>query len=158
VGTLFTLYLPAAKKDLFQEHDIMEGIYRGEGKILLMDDEEFIRKVAGTMLVQLGYEVEYATDGAQAIELYSSARDLGIPFRAVIMDLTVPGGMGGEEAMKKLLEIDSDVRAIVSSGYADDPVMANFSEFGFKGVVTKPYRIKDLSEVVQKVLDSGSIA
>jgi DNA-binding NarL/FixJ family response regulator len=74
------------------------------------------------------------------------------------MDLTVPGGMGGEEAMKKLLEIDSDVRAIVSSGYADDPVMANFSEFGFKGVVTKPYRIKDLSEVVQKVLDSGSIA
>ena len=136
----------------------MEGLYRGKGKLLLMDDEEFIRKVAGAMLVQLGYEVEYAADGAQAIELYASARDLGIPFRAVIMDLTVPGGMGGEEAMKKLLEIDPDVRAIVSSGYADDPVMANFSEFGFKGVVTKPYRIKDFSEMVHKVLDSGSIA
>ena len=124
----------------------------GNGKILIMDDEEIIREVAGEMLKHFGYEVEFAKDGAEALEKYANAMKSGTSFDAVIMDLTIPGGMGGKEAVKKLIEIDPDVKAIVSSGYSSDPVMTNFRQHGFAGIITKPYQVSELSEQVKNVL------
>ncbi len=124
----------------------------GNGKILIMDDEEIIREVAGEMLKHFGYEVEFAKDGAEALEKYANAMKSGTSFDAVIMDLTIPGGMGGKEAVKKLIEIDPEVKAIVSSGYSSDPVMTNFRQHGFAGIITKPYQVSELSEKVKNVL------
>jgi two-component system cell cycle sensor histidine kinase/response regulator CckA len=124
----------------------------GNRKILIMDDEEIIRDVAGEMLRHFGYEVEFAEDGTEALEKYANAMKSGISFDAVIMDLTIPGGMGGKETVIKLIEIDPDVKAIISSGYSNDPVMSNFREYGFAGIVMKPYQISELSEQVRNVL------
>ena len=124
----------------------------GKGRILVMDDEEAVREVAGNMLKFLGYKVEFARDGTEAIELYKKAKESEEPFDAVILDLTVPGGMGGKEAIQKLLEIDPKVKAIVSSGYSIDPIMSNFKKYGFRGVVAKPYKVKELSEMLYKIL------
>jgi len=124
----------------------------GNGKILIMDDEEIIREVAGEMLKHFGYEVEFAKDGAEALEKYANAMKSGTSFDAVIMDLTIPGGMGGKEAVKKLIEIDPDVKAIVSSGYSSDPVITNFRQHGFAGIITKPYQVSELNEQIKNVL------
>lgn len=117
-----------------------------------MDDEDIITDVASTILTKLGYEVESAVDGAAAIALYENAMKNSRPFDLVIMDLTIPGGMGGKEALIKLRGIDPGAKAIVSSGYSNDPIMANFSNYGFNSVVSKPYTIKTLSEIVHKVI------
>jgi CheY-like chemotaxis protein len=117
-----------------------------------MDDEEVIRDVAGKMLERIGYEAGFARDGGEAIETYKKAMESGHPFDAVIMDLTIPGGMGGKEAIKKLKEIDPTVKAIVSSGYSDDEVMAEFREYGFIGAVAKPYKIVELKDILQKIV------
>jgi CheY-like chemotaxis protein len=124
----------------------------GNTKILVMDDEEIIREVAGEMLRHFGYEVEFAENGVEALEKYVNAMKSGISFDAVIMDLTIPGGMGGKEAVKKLIEIDPDAKVIISSGYSSDPIMSNFREYGFAGIVMKPYLISELSEQVRNVL------
>ena len=129
-----------------------EKIETGSGRILIMDDQEMIRDAAGEILKNLGYEVETCIDGAEAVELFRLAKESGHPFDAVIMDLTVPGGMGGMEAMGKLLELDPEVRAIVSSGYSNDPVMSNFREYGFREVIVKPYKISELSKKLRRVL------
>jgi CheY-like chemotaxis protein len=118
-----------------------------------MDDEEAVREVAGQMLIHLGYQVEYAGDGKEAVEMYEGAKAKGEGFDVVIMDLTVPGGMGGQEAVKRLLEVDPDARAIVSSGYSDDPVIAKFREYGFSGFLKKPYKIGDIARVVREVTE-----
>jgi len=104
------------------------------------------------MLSGAGYEVEPAKDGAEAIQKYTEAKTSGKPFDAVILDLTVPGGMGGREVIKELVEIDPAVKAIVSSGYANDPIMADYRNYGFSGVVTKPYVIKQMQETLRNVL------
>jgi two-component system cell cycle sensor histidine kinase/response regulator CckA len=151
-GTTIFIYIPTvmiASEPLKTEEVKFTAI---GGRILIMDDEEAVRDVAGEMLVHLGYEVGLARDGAEAIRLYREAMEASRPFHAVIMDLTIPGGMGGKEAIAKLREIDANVKAIVSSGYSNDPVMANFTEYGFNGVVTKPYKMKDLSEILRRVL------
>jgi CheY-like chemotaxis protein len=152
VGTTFSIYLPASFGKMPIKEKIEGKVVPGSGKILVMDDEEVVRDVAGEMLKQIGYEVEFAGNGAEAIELYKGAKESGNAFAAVILDLTVPGGMGGVETIKKLLEIDPGVKAIVSSGYSNDPVMANFSEYGFVEVVPKPYEIQKVGEVIRKVL------
>ncbi len=119
--------------------------------ILVMDDEEAIREILGEMLVQLGYGAVFARDGAEAIARFAEAQEAGQPFAAVILDLTVPGGMGGKEAVAELLRLDPRVKAIVSSGYSDDPIMAEFREYGFRDVIAKPYGIAELRKTLQKL-------
>lgn len=150
-GTRFDLYIPAARVKAGNAIG-EQNIETGTGKILVMDDEQMVREVAGEMIIQMGYEVEYASDGREAVDRYSRAMEEGKPFDAVMIDLTVPGGMGGEEAQKKLMEIDPAVRSIVSSGYSNDPVMSKYEEYGFKGVVTKPYNIELLSKAIHGVM------
>ncbi|NVN91465.1 MAG: response regulator [Desulfuromonadales bacterium] len=122
------------------------------GKILVMDDEIVVSVVAGEMLEYLGYDVTFARDGHQALDMYSDALATGSPFDVVIMDLTIPDGMGGKDAIEKIREVDPNVRAIVSSGYSNDPVMADFRSYGFTGVVVKPYNLEELGEQVSKAL------
>lgn len=153
-GTVFHVYLPASEGEVAPPPR-QEKFVRGIGAVLIMDDDEDMRKTTGDMLLRMGYTVAYAGEGNEAIAKYQEARAAGRPFAAVIMDLTVPGGMGGKEAIGKLLAIDPAVRAIVSSGYSDDPVMADFRACGFRGVAIKPYRIRELSEVVAAVIGNG---
>ncbi|MBA7540020.1 Sporulation initiation phosphotransferase F [subsurface metagenome] len=120
-----------------------------------MDDEEPVRSVLSEMLGSIGYKISLAEDGAEAVELYSKAKASNRPFDVVFMDLTVPGGMGGKEAVKVLLEIDPDVKVIVTSGYSNDPVMADYKSFGFAGVVAKPFKLEDLSETLKDVAGKG---
>ncbi len=109
-----------------------------------MDDDETVKEIAGEMLRHLGYEVESASDGLEAIKAYVQARRMGRPFSAVLMDLTVRGGMGGREAARKLLELDQEARVIAASGYATDPVMSDYRQYGFSSVVQKPFKLKEL--------------
>jgi len=120
-------------------------------RVLLMDDEEAIRKSTGRMLTHLGYDVEYAEDGNEALHLYQRAASTS-PFKAVLLDLTIRNGMGGKETISNLLKVDPNVRAVISSGYSDDPVLADFRKHGFKGVLTKPYRFEHLNRVMSQVI------
>jgi PAS domain S-box-containing protein len=153
VGTTFHIYLPASeKKAQLDEVKRRPKIITGQGKILVMDDEKVVRDVAGEMLRHIGYEVHFAEGGAKAIKMYKKAKEAGNPFDAVILDLTIPGGIGGEEAIKTLTKIDSKAKVIVSSGYSNDLIMANYKEYGFAGVVSKPYKVQELSELLHKVI------
>jgi|GEM_PF-3343684 len=152
VGSTFRVYLPASKQDPSSLERAAEKPLHGGGRIILMDDDESIRDSVGELIRFLGYEVTPAKDGTEAIELYRRASETEQPFDALIMDLTIPGGMGGKEAIKKLIEIDPRVRAIVSSGYSNDPVMADFRKYGFRGVVGKPYNVEELSSTLQKII------
>jgi len=152
-GTTFSLYLPAALvQSVPPVPDAGRAPVRGTGRILVMDDEDIVRDVLQKSLTHLGYVVVSAHEGKEAVTLYEQALKSGRPFDAVIMDLTIPGGMGGREAVIKLREIDPGVKAIVSSGYSDDPIMAQFRDYGFSGVVSKPYTLKALSETVHTVI------
>ncbi len=151
-GTAFEVYLPASSAKLQPEKTPEQAPVAGMGTILVMDDEETVRTVVGEMLKAVGYECELAKDGMEAVELYRRALSSGRPFDAAIMDLTVPGGMGGKEAVKKLIEIDPKVRAIVASGYSSDPVMADYQAHGFVGVIAKPYDLQTLSRTLRTVL------
>jgi two-component system cell cycle sensor histidine kinase/response regulator CckA len=117
-----------------------------------MDDEAFVRKTLGRILERLGYEPEFAEEGAEAIEMYKTAEESGKPYEAVILDLTIPGGMGGKETVKKLLEMKSGAKAIVSSGYSDDSLLANFQEYGFRGILPKPFDPQAVSKVLNEVI------
>lgn len=125
----------------------------GKGRILIMDDDSSVREVAGTMLIHLGYTVDYASDGAEALFKYARSLENDDPYGLVIMNLTIPGGMGGGlEAIDRLKEIDPRVCAVVSSGYSNDRIISDYSKHGFKGVITKPYKIEDLGKVVHDIL------
>ncbi|MFX1342961.1 MAG: PAS domain S-box protein [Promethearchaeota archaeon] len=152
VGTTFSIYLPASQKPILKKKKVEKRLIIGKGRILVMDDEDVIREALSEILVYLGYQAEVTRNGEEAIAIYKKAKDLGQPFDIVILDLTIRGGMGGKETIKKLLELDPRVNAIVSSGYFYDPVMADFRKYGFSGVVAKPYTINELSETLSKVI------
>jgi two-component system cell cycle sensor histidine kinase/response regulator CckA len=151
-GTTFHVYLPTTDKPGLAEDGAMEKTpIHGTGRILVMDDEDIIREMLEKMLNLAGYEVELAADGAEAIERYRGAKESGRPFDAVIMDLTIPGGMGGKKAIRELIKIDPNVKAIVSSGYATDPIMSDYKKYGFSAVVTKPYSVAHLEETLLSI-------
>ncbi|GAB6097588.1 hypothetical protein JCM14469_38420 [Desulfatiferula olefinivorans] len=150
-GTVFTFYLPASAKPLEPETVDPSESHRGQGRILIMDDQRPILNMAERMLTKLGYAVTCAEDGDAAVRLYREAHASGAAFDAVILDLTVPGGMGGAETMAELLRIDPHVKAIVSSGYSNDPIMADFKDYGFSGVVQKPYTRDQLARAVKRI-------
>lgn len=153
-GTTVTLLLPALSKktEKILESEEVEQMEKTLGKILLMDDDELVRDVGQEILQLIGFKVETAQSGEEAIEKYKKAMESGDPFKAVIMDLTVPGGMGGQEAVRIIKAGDPGVKAIVSSGYSNDPIMAEFEKYGFSGVVAKPYRVEEMKKVLDEVL------
>ena len=123
-----------------------------KGKILLMDDEQIILDVTREVLAFLGYEVEFARDGQAALDLYKQAMVAGAPFDAVILDLSIPEGMGGREAILEFQKLDPAVKAIVSSGYSNDPVVMEYERYGFSGKLTKPYKITDMKEILERLV------
>lgn len=157
VGTTFQFCLPAVLDNAVEkkEKKHREAIV-GAGRILVMDDDKAVRTILRTMLIKLGYEVELVAHGAEAVECYEDGLSEGEPFDAVILDLTIPGGLGGKETIQKLKEIDPYVKAIVSSGYSTDPIMADYGDYGFSDVIPKPYRLRELSETISAVLGSQS--
>ncbi|MGD9489332.1 MAG: PAS domain S-box protein [Calditrichaceae bacterium] len=151
-GTRFRIYLPASEKT--QNTIIKESEHSGKlsGKILFMDDDQIIIDLGKEIFSHLGCEMVPAFDGKEAVKLFIQARKEGKPFDLVIMDLTVPGGMGGKDAVAELLKIDPEIRVIVSSGYSNDPVMADYKKYGFSGVVKKPYNVQDMSKAIRKFI------
>ena len=151
IGTSFQIYLPAySKKAAPVEKG--EGVAPDKKRILFMDDEAFIRNIGHEILTHIGYDVKLAQDGNETVLLYKQARRSGRHFDCVILDLTMKGGIGGKEVLREILSIDPEAKAIISSGYTDDPVLSNYASFGFKGVITKPYNIDELREVLREVL------
>ena len=152
-GTMFQVYLPASPGHQREEKmPLFQSAAAGEGYVIVMDDEENIREVAGEMLSYLGYRVETCASGEEAVALYKSELERGFHPEAVIMDLTVPGGMGGLEAASIILTFDPTARIIVSSGYSNDPVMANFESYGFSEALLKPFMLEDMSAVMGKIM------
>jgi PAS domain S-box-containing protein len=152
-GSTFHLWLPVRREeqlDLPEDRgDVMKPL---QGRVLFMDDEEPIVQMATMLLRRLGFEVEQARDGSETVQKFAAAHGAGRSFDLVVMDLTVPGGMGGREAIDELRRIDPGVKAIVSSGYSSDPVLANYRAYGFSGMVAKPYKIDDFTRVLREVM------
>lgn len=158
VGTTFRIYLLASSESVPEAKIKKERKpIRGQGRILVMDDEKHVRDTAAAILSSLGYRAITAIDGAEAIEIYEEARNSENPFDSVIIDLTVPGGMGGKETIQRLVELDPDIKAIVCSGYSNDPIMANYQSHNFKGVIAKPYKTVELSEVLNNVISGENL-
>jgi two-component system cell cycle sensor histidine kinase/response regulator CckA len=157
-GTTFDILLPASDQNVLEfetnSSAIEEGKHAGSS-LLVMDDDEFIRELAADMLTELGYRVQTCASGDEAIAFYKASIESGVPFAAVIMDLTVPGGMGGKEAAQHILSMDPEARLIVSSGYSTDPVMAEYSRFGFSATIAKPYTAKDFSQTLNALLSAS---
>jgi PAS domain S-box-containing protein len=151
-GTVFTIYLPASPIHALPQISESGGIRLGQGKILVMDDEDAICVILEQMLGHLGYTVEVTQHGEEAIARYAKALDLHQPFSTVILDLMIPGGMGEKDTINRLRLLDPDVRAIVSSGYSNDPVLSNHLSYGFQEMVAKPFRLEELSEALYHVL------
>ena len=120
-------------------------------RILFMDDEDMMRKIIGSMLMRLGYVPEVSREGSEAINMYQQAMDSEYPFDAVILDLNVEAGLGGLDTIKELKAIDPRVKAIISSGLSNDPVMTRFLEYGFQGALPKPYKMKDIEDELYKI-------
>lgn len=156
IGTSVHIYLPAIKEQKREKEKLSKTIHKGKGKILVMDDEEMIRTILGKMLHQLGYEAELAKDGEEAVQIYKEFKEKGKPFDVVILDLTVRAGMSGKDAIKYILEYDPDATAIASSGYSTDPMITDYEKFGFSGVLKKPYKIKDLDDILWSFINKSS--
>ncbi len=162
-GTTFHVLLPAsdAAVDLVkpvnagQNRDKPDKPVMGQGRILVMDDEAMIRELTGNMLDHLGYDADFAEEGQCAVRKYQAALDASAPYDAVILDLTIKGGMGGQETIEMLKEIDPSVRAIVSSGYSDNPVIADYKHYGFCEVVAKPYEMVEFSQKLYRVVNDN---
>jgi CheY-like chemotaxis protein len=154
-GSSFRLYLPESEAPQEADDDatpLPRGLHGR--RILVMDDNEAVREVVVAMLENLGCAVTGASDGEEALRAYTWARSVDQPFDAVILDLTVPGGMSGEETMQRLLRLDPEVRAIVASGYTNAPVMAEYRKHGFQAALHKPFRAKDVEKVLRRVVET----
>ncbi|HOD14280.1 MAG TPA: PAS domain S-box protein [Spirochaetota bacterium] len=151
-GTIFYVYLPSSEELPRAKEKSEAPVYRGSGRILFMDDDEAVNATARKMLEHLGFEVDIAYDGETALTLFGQSLHGGARYDLVILDLTIPGGMGGRKVIEKLIALDPAVKAIVSSGYSNDMIMAQYREFGFRGVIAKPYRIDELSRVIEGVM------
>ncbi len=158
-GSTFTLYLPASRNvELPVESPrSITPVIAGTGRVLVVDDEEAIRALVEFTLSRLGYEVTDAATALDGVNIYREHLEKGERFDAVILDLTLPGGMGGKEALKRLIEIDPTVNAIVSSGYAMDSTMARYQDYGFRGVIAKPYEASELGKIVHEVIESSHV-
>ncbi len=154
-GTTFRLWLPAARVAPPAPTVVVSPFEPIKGRILFMDDEEPIRLMTQALLERLGLQVKVTGDGNDAVREFVTARTRGQPYDVVIFDLTVPGGMGGADAMREILKIDPAARGIVSSGYSSDPVMANYRAHGFRGSVPKPYRMADIARTIREVLSGN---
>lgn len=155
-GSIFSIYLPSCEIGKKEAPEVIEPAGGRSGRILLMDDEEIVRDVAKEMIEELGHTVESAADGKEALEKFRKAKEAGRPFDIVIFDLTVKGGMGGEEAIRILRKTDAEVKAIVSSGYADNPVVSDFRAYGFSAFLTKPHSLEALKEVLNALLSDAA--
>lgn len=157
-GTTFHIWLPAANPgDATQPVPAQVAASTsaeggGGARVLVMDDEEFIRNLASSILRRQRCRVTAVADGAAALHEYKRAREAGQPYDLVILDLTIPGGMGGRQTMEELLKLDPDVKAIVSSGYSNDQVLAQYQAHGFRGMISKPYDVADFADTVERVL------
>lgn len=160
-GATFTLYLPASPGGM-ADQDPAPAAARsgppGRYRLLLLEDDPQVADVARRMLEHLGYQAECVPEGMAAVAAYQEARARGEPFDAVILDLTVPGGMGGKEAAEKLKELDPQVVAIVTSGYAEDPILTHYERYGFRGVLKKPYRVQEMADLLNRVLSQDGVA
>ena len=154
-GSTFTVYLPASERLPSTVTTTGEHPAQRPGRILVMDDEPGVRNVVARMLQSLGWEAETVADGAEAIERCRSLLVDGKKFDAVVLDLTIPGGLGGAATVKRLLDLDPDMRAIAASGYTDDPVLAEHRAFGFRAALRKPFRADDLRRALQAATAPG---
>ncbi|OQX20377.1 MAG: hypothetical protein BWK76_01380 [Desulfobulbaceae bacterium A2] len=154
VGTTITVYLPAVPDQALTPLPVVQAPTHGRGKILLMDDEPSILKVARQMLQHLGYTVETASHGEEALHCFLAARQAGAPFDVSILDLTIPGGMGGVEVMERMRSLEPTVKTVVSSGYAEGKFMAEYKKYGFSAVLPKPYTLETLSVTLASLLGS----
>lgn len=152
-GSTFTVYLPAVAKG--QPREVQLEKVPGGGRVLVMDDEDTVRCVAASMLEFLGYEVEVAREGREAIDIYARCLGSDAPVDVVIMDLTIPGGMGGAKAVREVLALHPAAKVIVSSGYSEDPVMAEYRRYGFCGAIAKPYQLQELDETIRIALSGA---
>ncbi len=151
-GSTFAILLPATREKIAGSGIENMEIFTGKGRILIVDDEKVVREFFITCLEELGYSPEAAADGSEGFEMYKKALGTKMPFDAVILDLTVRGGKGGKEIIDELTQIDPEIRAVVSSGYSNDPVLSFYKEYGFAGRLAKPFRINELSRVLHDVL------
>jgi len=152
-GTSFTIYLPALRStERSTTEERIATLSVKSLRVMVMDDEEMLRNVASSQLAVLGHEPILVTDGSQAINRYQEMRDLDTPVDLVIMDLTIPGGMGGQEAAEKFLQIDPGIKIIVASGYSNDPVMANYKKYGFSAAIAKPFDLKELNNAIASAI------
>ncbi len=151
-GTAFTVFLPRARQAVETQPRQTPSLRFGTGRVLFMDDDPKIRSLAAGMLQNLDYKFDIAKDGAEAVTLYRRYLNIGRPYDAVILDLTVIGGMGGEECFRQIHDLDPAVRAIAASGYDHDDLARRFLDLGFSGYLTKPYRVTDLGRVIKAVL------
>jgi signal transduction histidine kinase/ActR/RegA family two-component response regulator len=151
-GTVFTVDLPATLEAPSPEKTIVASIQTGTERLLVMDDDETLLILFKAVLTQLGYQVQTARDGAEAVAIYAASKTAGLGFDAVLLDLTVTGGVGGVEAAARLKQLDPTSKLIVSSGYSDAPVMSDFREYGFDAVIPKPWTVPEISYVLRRVL------
>jgi signal transduction histidine kinase/CheY-like chemotaxis protein len=154
-GAVFNIHLPASEGKIYPEKE-EAGLLKAKGKLLVMDDDVLLKEMMKEMLEMLGYKADFAKDGKEALNMFKQARDTEKPYDVVMLDLTIPGGMGGKETVKRLLDVDRRLKAIVFSGYSDDPVMSNYREYGFKGMMPKPFDFESLGKTLHEVLKAES--
>ena len=155
IGTKFNIYLPASEKDITSDNLIYPQLITGKGRILVMDDQEEVRKITQDLLSQIGYEVEISSEGRQTIDEYVKAVQTNNKFDIVILDLIIPEGLGGIDTLKELLKINPSVIALAMTGYSTDEIKSKYKEYGFKGFIAKPYDIRKFSELISNLIKAG---